>query len=193
MSQGEQSDKILYMFKTDTELKTNKIHMLGLQGATSGTNTRTLQTTATKTVQIKGLGSANQQRVVDVIFTQDAVPGIGDRLFKVLKDAWKNQEIIHLWRCDFNHMSGTSGSRTVEAEYAQCLLANFPVTEGLAAIMSSNLTFEVNGIAIDEDSTGKAETLAETVCDAGTFDAGSDEALYSWSDGTDVGTTGSGS
>lgn len=189
MTQGLSADKILYAFKLGSEPLTNKIHILGLQGATSGTNTKTLQSTATKTITLKMLGSANQQRVVDVIFTNENVPGYTENLYKILKDVWKNEEIINLWRIDFNTVSGTTGSRTASAEYAQCLLPNFPITEGLAGILTANITFEVNGLAVDETTAGVDATISETQLDAGVFDLGTQDDLYSFSDGTDIGVT----
>lgn len=94
MTQGLSADKILYAFKLGSEPLTNKIHILGLQGATSGTNTKTLQSTATKTITLKMLGSANQQRVVDVIFTNENVPGYTENLYKILKDVGKMKKSL---------------------------------------------------------------------------------------------------
>lgn len=154
------SNKILYYYKLSSDGKDAKAKMLGLQGATSSTNTKQLQSTQLKQGTIKMAGSKNQQRVVASYFQID------DQVYKDMKKAWDDDdEIVHLYRVDLNTVKGASGSRTADAEYSQCLLPNFPTTEGLASVLTSSLTFEVNGVAVDG-------TITEDELEDGAFEQG---------------------
>lgn len=145
------ADKIIYFWQPIGRYQRlgkveKKIEMLGLQGATSGTNTKAVQTTQTKTAAIKTIGQTTQQRVVDVIFTDSELP---NRLFEV----WDKEEEIGLWRVDLNDIKGKGNDRTVAAEYSECLIPNFPNQEALNGVLQANITFEVQGQArtLDED------------------------------------------
>ena len=50
------ANKYIYFMKLDDEPLANKAIMIGLQGQTSGTNTRQLQTIQTKTLDLKIAG-----------------------------------------------------------------------------------------------------------------------------------------
>lgn len=166
---GHDSDKIMYYYKLfEVEPLTNKAHALGLNGATSTTNTKNLSTTQTKTANIKGTGSINQQRVVNVILTDPKkdLTDVGRDLYM----AWEKGYIVGLWRVDWNTVQGTPGSRTVNAEFSQCLIANLPETEALGANTATNVTFEVNGVARRYDEKGNPFTLSEEDFDEGMFD-----------------------
>ena len=64
------ADKVMYYYKLIKHEKTGTpCHILGTQGASSGTNTKTLGTTPTKMFNVKATGSINQQRVVNVVMT----------------------------------------------------------------------------------------------------------------------------
>lgn len=167
------SNKILYYYKLSTWDKAEKAKILGLQGATSGTNSKQLQTTQTKQGSIKTAGTKNQQRVVAAYYQQDS------DLYKDLKSAWKDDDtIVHLYRVDLNTVSGETGKRTAECEYSQCLLPNLPFTEGLSSALTSSLTFEVNGIAQDG-------VIGESEFEEGAFDQG--RAFYDFMKPTEVG------
>ena len=114
------ANKYIYFMKLDDEPKANKARMIGLQGQTSGTNTRQLQTLQTKMYDVKMAGSANQQRTVLAYFQT------GDGLYDALKHAWKDQITVHLYRVDFNQVTGTAPSRQAPVEYAQCIIATLP-------------------------------------------------------------------
>lgn len=184
---GRAANKIIYFYKRiDHEPTANKMHILGLQGATSTTHQRTLSNTATKTANIKGVGSANEQFVVDVIF-QDP-KGEATDLWKDLYMTWEKQERIAVWRVDFNTVTGTAPSRKVRAAYAQCYIANLPSTEALGATMNANITFEVNGIMRAYDNNENAYHLNESDLPAGVFD--DITKFYNFSHGNDIGTDG---
>ncbi|ERL63764.1 phage tail tube protein [Schleiferilactobacillus shenzhenensis] len=178
---GRDADKILYFWKRIQKYpRTKKIRILGLMGATSGTNTRNLSSTQTKTVTLKGVGSINQQRVVDVIFAK------GQEDFREFKQAWQGGELIGLWRVDFNTVTGTKPNRTVQAEYSECYIPNLPVTEALGGIETSNITFEVNGQAVDTLADGVTPaTLNESDFEDGQFDIANQ--FYGFKHGQDIG------
>lgn len=184
---GRKANKIIYFYKRiDHEPTANKMHILGLQGATSTTHQRTLASTATKTANIKGVGSANEQIVVDVIF-QDP-KGEATDLWKDLYAVWDKQERIAIWRVDFNTVTGTEPNRKVRADYAQCYIANLPSTEALGATMNANITFEVNGVMRCMDSNENYFHLNESDLPAGVFD--DITKFYNFSHGNDIGTDG---
>ena len=184
---GRAANKIIYFYKRiDHEPTANKMHILGLQGATSTTHQRTLSNTATNTANIKGVGSANEQFVVDVIF-QDP-KGEATDLWKDLYMTWEKQERIAIWRVDFNTVTGTAPNRKVRAAYAQCYIANLPSTEALGATMNANITFEVNGIMRAYDNNENAYHLNESDLPAGVFD--DITKFYNFSHGNDIGTDG---
>ncbi|MDG5112688.1 MULTISPECIES: hypothetical protein [Companilactobacillus] len=181
---GRDADNIIYLYKRiKHEPLANKIHILGLQGATSGTNTRTLQSTATKRANIKGVGSINQQRTVDVIFS--APEKNKKDLYWDLYAAWEKGELIGLWRMDLNTMHGTKPHRKIQAQFSQSLVPNLPNTEALGGTMTSNLQFEVNGMERAINSDENAFELDEEDLDDGILD---DLAkFYNFSHGTDLG------
>lgn len=187
VTQGYDADKILYYWKRIKHSAVgDKIQLLGLQGATSGTNQSTLTSTPTKTATLKNLGSKSQQRVVDVIFSNDpTLDATQTDLYKQLYAAWTKQEILGLWRVDFNKVSGEKGSRKVEAEFSQVLLPNLPNTEALGGNMNANITFEVNGESRYLQDDESAFTLDEKDFADGEFD--SVAQFYGFAHGTDLG------
>ena len=157
------ANKYIYFMKLDDEPLANKAIMIGLQGQTSGTNTRQLQTIQTKTLDLKIAGSVNQQRTVLVYFQP------GDGIWDKLYHAWKDQVVIHLFRLDLNEISGDKPKRQVPYEYSQCIIATLPQTETLNGVYQSSVQFEVQGIA----QTG---TTTEDQYEENAFDLG--EKLY---------------
>lgn len=167
------SNKILYFYKLSTDGKDAKAKMLGLQGATSGTNTKQLQSTQLKQGTIKMAGSKNQQRTVAAYFQ------VNDPVYDDMKKAWDDDDvIIHLYRVDLNTITGKAPSRQAKAEYSQCLLPNFPFTEGLASVLTSSLVLEVNGVAVDG-------VVTEDMLEDGAFDEG--RRFYDFMKPTEVG------
>lgn len=166
------ANKYIYFMKLDDEPKANKARMIGLQGQTSGTNTRQLQTLQTKMFDVKMAGSANQQRTVLAYFQT------GDGLYDALKHAWKDQITVHLYRVDFNQVTGTAPSRQAPVEYAQCIIATLPQTETLNSVFQSSVVFEVQGIAQDG-------VITEDQLEDDAFDLGN--ALYGMLKPTEVG------
>lgn len=157
------TDKIIYYYKLDTWPKDHVANMLGLQGATSGTNTRTVTSTALKQTTIKTMGSNTSQRTVAAYFQKN------DGIYEDMEKAQRFGITVHLYRVDLNTVSGASPARTAEVEYSQCLLGALPPQEALAGIFNASLAFEVQGQPVKG-------TLAESEFEEGAFDLG--EALY---------------
>lgn len=166
------ANKYIYFMKLDDEPKANKAIMIGLQGQTSGTNTRTLQTIQTKTVDVKMAGAVNQQRTVLVYFQS------GDGIWNKLYHAWKDQIVVHLFRVDMNEVTGEAPNRQAPYEYSQCIIATLPQTETLNSVYQSSVQFEVQGIA-------QNGVLTEDQLEEQAFDLG--KALYSALKPTEVG------
>jgi hypothetical protein len=157
------ADKYLYFYKLDTWAKDHKAKMLGLEGNTSGTNTKTISTVQTKIAAIKTSGQPNQQRTVLSYFQ------IGDGIYEDMKKAWRYNITIHLYRLNLNMVTGTAPNRQAPCEYAQCIIGAVPATENLGAIMQASLAFEVQGYAVDS-------VADESMFDDGAFSSGL--ALY---------------
>lgn len=166
------ANKYIYFMKLDDEPKENKAIMIGLQGQTSGTNTRTLSTVQTKTVDIKMGGSINQQRTVLVYFQT------GDGIWKKLKHAWQEQITVHLYRLDMNQITGSKPNRTVPVEYAQCIIATLPQTETLNSVFQASVQFEVQGVSQEGN-------LTEDQFEDNAFDLG--QSLYGMIKPTEAG------
>lgn len=179
------SDKIIYYWKRiEHAAVTDLPAILGLQGATSTTNQRNVQSTQTKTGVIKSVQAPNQTRVVDVIMTDPK--GATTDIAKELYNAWQNAEVVGLWRLDLNTLSyNTEGKRQVDAEFSKCLIGNLPETEGLGAAQQSNITFDVIGVARRYDSNENPYHLTENDLPEGAFD--SMEKFYNFAKGTEVG------
>jgi len=182
---GRDADKIIYLYKRFMhEPVANKAHILGQQGATSGTNTRAVQSTATKRGTAKGVGAINQQRTVDVIFDDPA--NNGKDLYWDLYAAWEKGELIGLWRVDLNTLHGTKPNRKVQAQFSQSYVPNLPNTEALGGIVTSNLQFEVNGVERAINSDENAFELDESDLDDGVLD--DLDKYYNWAHPSDIGT-----
>lgn len=160
------ADKVMYYYKLFMHDTGSTCHILGTQGASSGTNTATLGTTQTKTVNIKETGSINQQRVVNVVMTD------GHALTDVARDlyyTWEHHEQMMLYRVDWNTLRTENGKQVVNAEMAVVLISALPETEALNTAISQNVTFEVQGVARRYDEDGHPYTLSQEDFDSGMF------------------------
>ena len=166
------ANKYIYFMKLDDEPKANKAIMIGLQGQTSGTNTRALQTIQTKTVDVKMGGAINQQRTVLVYFQS------GDGIWDKLYHAWKDQIVVHLFRVDMNEVTGATPNRQAPYEYAQCIIATLPQTETLNSVCQSSVQLEVQGVA-------QNGVITEDQLEEDAFDLG--KSLYDALKPTEVG------
>lgn len=181
--EGLEADKIFYGFKRPFAWKiSDKIRLLGMQGATSQANSRTSQAIALKNGTLKGVGAANQQRTVDMIYPKQTN---GFDYEAEIRQAWDNKETIDIWRLLFYSMHGKKPHRKIRAQYAQTKLPNLPYTEALGGFVTSSLAFEVNGLERIFNSAGNWFELDESAFPDGTFDQ--IEKFYNYSLGDDRG------
>lgn len=163
----QSSDKVMYYYKGPWEPMSNPCHVLGIHGASSGTNTATLGTTPTKQANIKDTGSINQQRVVNVVMTKG-----GNILTDVARDLyyiWEHKLTMLLWRVDWNTLRTENGKQVVNAEFSEVKISALPETEALNTAVTQNVTFEVTGIARRYDELGNPFTLGPEDFDNGMF------------------------
>lgn len=166
--EAQSSDKVMYYYKGAWEPKTNPCHVLGIQGASSGTNTATLGTTPTKQANIKDTGSINQQRVVNVVMTNGG--GIKTDVARDLYYTWEHKLVLLLWRVDWNTLHKNSdGKQCVYAEFSQVKISALPETEALNTAVVQNVTFEVTGVARRYDDLGNPFAMFEEDFDDGMF------------------------
>lgn len=164
------SDKVLYYYKIpNLEPLSNPCHPLGTQGASSGTNTATLGTTATKQANVKDTGSINQQRVVNVVMTKGG--NVKTDVARDLYYVWENHLQIVIYRVDWNTLREEDGKQTVNAEMSICMISALPETEALNTPVAQNVTFEVQGVARRYDHDGNPFVLHQEDFDEGMFDA----------------------
>lgn len=163
----QSSDKVMYYYKAPWEPQSNPCHVLGVQGASSGTNTATLGSTPTKQATIKDTGSTNQQRVVNVVMTKG-----GNMLTDVARDLyyiWEHKMTMLLWRVDWNSLRTVNGKQVVNAEFSEVKISAFPETEALNTAVTQNVTFEVTGLARRYDEQGNPFVLGPEDFDSGMF------------------------
>lgn len=167
--ESQSADKIMYYYKGPWEPMSNPCHVLGIQGASSGTNTATLGTTQTKQANIKDTGSINQQRVVNVVMTKG-----GNVMTDVARDLyyiWEHKLTMLLWRVDWNSLRAENGKQVVNAEFSEVKISALPETEALNTAVAQNLTFEVTGVARRYDEQGNPYVLGPEDFDNGMFSA----------------------
>lgn len=167
--EARSSDKVMYYYKCPWEPLNNPCHVLGTQGASSGTNTATLGSTPTKQFNIKDTGSKNQQRVVNVVMTKG--DGFKTDVARDLYMVWQEGLTMMLWRVDWNTLRTVGGKQVVDAEYAQVKISALPETEALNTAVAQNVTFEVTGETRRYDSKGQPFTLSAEDFDDGIFTA----------------------
>ena len=162
------ADKVMYYYKLIKHEKTGiPCHILGTQGATSGTNTKTLGTTATKQFNVKDTGSTNQQRVVNVVMTTG--DGFKTDVARDLYYTWEHGDEMLLYRVDWNTLRTVNGKKVVDAEMAIVLISALPETEALNTPVTQNVTFEVQGATRRYDEDGFPFTLSQEDFDDGIF------------------------
>ena len=185
----QSSDKVMYYYKAPWEPQANPCHVMGTQGASSGTNTATLGTTPTKQANIKDTGSINQQRVVNVVMTKG-----GNALTDVARDLyyiWEHRMTMLLWRVDWNSLrTDTSGNQVVNTEFSEVKISALPETEALNTAIAQNVTFEVTGVARRYDEQGNPYTLGPEDFDKGMFS--NVVKFYGFTKPTEIGADGSG-
>lgn len=134
------ADKIIYGIKFPWNKKTDKIQMLGVQAATSTTNTRKMTDVATKKGTLHASGSKTETFVVDSYWLR------GSDIYDGLKRAVQEDIKIAIWRIDFNEKRyDSSGKLYVPADFAMAQPNGLPNTEAVNNLIHSNITYDIDG------------------------------------------------
>lgn len=135
----ESADKIVYGIKFPWDKPTDLIRMLGVQAATSTTNTRTVTNVNTKKGVLHASGSKSETFVVDSYWL------MGDTLQEMLKRAVDEDVEVGIWRIDLNQVKSSGGKRYFRADFAEATPNGVPETEAVNNLLHSNITYNING------------------------------------------------
>lgn len=134
------ADKIIYGIKFPWNKTTDKIQMLGVQAATSTTNTRKMTDVATKKGTLHASGSKTETFVVDSYWLRGS--DIYDGLKRVVEEDIK----VAIWRIDFNEKRyDETGKIVVPADFAMAQPNGLPNTEAVNNLIHSNITYDIDG------------------------------------------------
>lgn len=139
--QTKSADKILYGIKFPWDDKTALIQMLGLQAASSTTNTRASSVVNLKQGVLHTSGSRAETFVVDSYWT------IGDKIHDGLKKAVEQDAAIGIWRMDFNEatLDADGKVKSVPAEFGMAKPNGLPETEAVNNLLHANITYNIDG------------------------------------------------
>ena len=135
----ESADKIVYGIKFPWDKPTDLIRMLGVQAATSTTNTRTVTNVNTKKGVLHASGSKSETFVVDSYWL------MGSPLQEMLKRAVDEDVEVGIWRIDLNQVKSSGGKRYFRADFAEATPNGVPETEAVNNLLHSNITYNING------------------------------------------------
>lgn len=135
----ESADKIVYGIKFPWDKPTDLIRMLGVQAATSTTNTRTVTSVNTKKGVLHASGSKSETFVVDSYWL------MGSPLQEMLKRAVDEDVEVGIWRIDLNQVKSSGGKRYFRADFAEATPNGVPETEAVNNLLHSNITYNING------------------------------------------------
>ena len=139
--QTKSADKILYGIKFPWDDKATLIQMLGLQAASSTTNTRASSAVNLKQGVLHTSGSRSETFVVDSYWT------IGDKIHDGIKKAVQQDVAIGIWRMDFNEATLDTGGKvkSVPAEFGMAKPNGLPETEAVNNLLHANITYNIDG------------------------------------------------
>lgn len=139
--QTKSADKILYGIKFPWDDTATLIQMLGLQAASSTTNTRASSAVNLKQGVVHTSGARTETFVVDSYWT------IGDKIHDGLKKAVEQDVAVGIWRMDFNEATlDTSGNiASVPAEFGMAKPNGLPETEAVNNLLHANITYNIDG------------------------------------------------
>ena len=135
----ESADKIVYGIKFPWDKPTDLIRMLGVQAATSTTNTRTVTSVNTKKGVLHASGSKSETFVVDSYWL------MGSPLQEMIKRAVDEDVEVGIWRIDLNQVKSSGGKRYFRADFAEATPNGVPETEAVNNLLHSNITYNING------------------------------------------------
>lgn len=139
------ADLIIYGIKFPWDKKNDLIKMLGLQAATSTTDTMTQTAVNLKQGTVHGPGAVNETFVVDSYWRK-----IDADIFYGLKRAVREKVKVGIWRFDFNEKQddpANSGSFVVPGTYGMAYPNGVPQTEAVNNLLHSNITYNIEGNA----------------------------------------------
>ncbi|ARK34797.1 phage tail protein [Lactiplantibacillus plantarum] len=139
--QTKSADKILYGIKFPWDDKATLIQMLGLQAASSTTNTRASSAVNLKQGVVHTSGARTETFVVDSYWT------IGDKIHDGLKQAVEKDVAVGIWRMDFNEatLDASGNIASVPAEFGMAKPNGLPETEAVNNLLHANITYNIDG------------------------------------------------
>lgn len=170
------ADLIIYGIKFPWDKADGLIRMLGLQAATSTTDT--MQQTAINLKQgtVHGPGAVNETFVVDSYWRK-----IDQDIFLGLKRAVREKVKVGIWRFDFNLKQNdpeNAGKFIVPGTYGLAYPNGVPQTEAVNNLLHSNITYNIEGNA--QEGVTKQEEMEPMLYNTGLN-------LYNYAHNTDVG------
>lgn len=139
--QTKNADKILYGIKFPWDDKAAQIQMLGLQAASSTTNTRASSAIKLKQGVVHTSGSRTETFVVDSYWI------IGDKIHEGLKKVVEKDVAVGIWRMDFNEakLDANGNVKSVPAEFGMAKPNGLPETEAVNNLLHANITYNIDG------------------------------------------------
>ena len=139
--QTKSADKILYGIKFPWDDTATLIQMLGLQAASSTTNTRASSAVNLKQGVVHTSGARTETFVVDSYWT------IGDKIHDGLKKAVEKDVAVGIWRMDFNEatLDASGNIASVPAEFGMAKPNGLPETEAVNNLLHANITYNIDG------------------------------------------------
>ncbi|MBY8574641.1 phage tail protein [Lactiplantibacillus plantarum] len=139
--QTKSADKILYGIKFPWDDTATLIQMLGLQAASSTTNTRASSAVNLKQGVVHTSGARTETFVVDSYWT------IGDKIHDGLKKAVEKDVAVGIWRMDFNEatLDDSGNIASVPAEFGMAKPNGLPETEAVNNLLHANITYNIDG------------------------------------------------
>lgn len=139
--QTKSADKILYGIKFPWDDKVTLIQMLGLQAASSTTNTRASSAVNLKQGVVHTSGARTETFVVDSYWI------IGDKIHDGLKKAVEKDIAVGIWRMDFNEatLDDNGQVKSVPAEFGMAKPNGLPETEAVNNLLHANITYNIDG------------------------------------------------
>ena len=172
------ADKIIYGCKFPWDKKEDLIHLLGLQAATSTTDSL-----ATSAVNLKG-GSVHAPGATTETFVVDSYWRKGDTYIqRSLRRCVHEKVHVGIYRFDFNQMFKDPKDPSkfiVRGLYGQAYPNGVPQTEAVNNLLHSNITYNIDGEA-QEGVTGQDE-MEPALYQIGL-------KLYTYARNTDIGGT----
>lgn len=172
------ADLIIYGIKFQWDKKDALIHMLGLQAATSTTETMTQTAVNLKQGTVHGPGAVNETFVVDSYWRM-----LDDEIFYGLKRAVRDKVRVGIFRFDFNKKRddpANPGKFIVPGTYGMAYPNGVPQTEAVNNLLHSNITYNIDGNS--QEGVTSQDEMEPMLYQSGL-------KLYDYAHNTDIGGT----